>query len=156
MSRPSREVSADGAPPRYLEVWGDTVDARHLSLSVALGAAVAAPTFLGARWIFSRTVENQTLAGSYALLLGLAGCVLAAVVAARLFPPKRVVRESSATLESRQEALDSIAVQGGEWTDPAELDPQVRKELHQLGLYEVLVEAHEQARDRPAQEGAAP
>lgn len=140
---------------RYLEVWGDTVDSRHMALSVALGAGIAAPTFLLARWVFSRTVDDQTLAGSYALLLGLAGCVLAAVVAARLFPPKRVVRESSATLESRQEALDSIAAQGGEWTDPAGLAPQVQQELRQLGLYEVLVEAHEQSRARSAEDGAA-
>lgn len=134
----------------YLEVWGDTVDSRHMATSIWLGVGIATPTFLISRTVFSRTVENQTLAGSYALLLGLAGCLVAAVIAARLFKPKRIVQESHATLESRQEALDAIVEQGGEWTDPADLDPAVQDELRQLGLYDVLTDAHEQALQKAA------
>lgn len=61
-----------------------------------------------------------------------------------MFKPKRIVRESPATLETRQEALDSIADQGGVWTDPSELAQEVQDELPQLGLYDVLPDAHEQ------------
>lgn len=127
---------------RLIEVWGDTVDSRHMSIAIALGVGIAAPTFLIGRAVFERTVDDQTLAQSYALLLGLLACLVAATIAARLFKPKRVVRETAATNEGRREALAWIVAEGGEWTDPAELAPQVQEELRQLGLYDVLVAAH--------------
>ncbi len=127
---------------RLIEVWGDTVDTRHLGISIALGAGIASPTFLLARELFTSTVEDQTLAQSYALLLGLAACLLAAYIAARLFKPKRVVTQSEATTDTRREALDAIAADGGEWTDPAELSAEVQDELRQLGLYDTLAQAH--------------
>ena len=127
---------------RLIEVWGDTVDVRHLSVSVALGAGIATPTFLLARELFEATVEDQTLAQSYALLVGLAGCLLAAFIAARLFRPKRVVTQEQASTAARREALDAIAEDGGEWTDPADLPGEVQDELRQLGLYDVVAAEH--------------
>ncbi|KQY56682.1 MULTISPECIES: hypothetical protein [unclassified Nocardioides] len=130
---------------RLIEVWGDTVDSRHMTGAIALGIGIATPTFLLGRRIFESTVDDQTLAQSYALLVGLGACLVAAVISARLFKPKRVVTEVEATLEGRRAALDAIAAEGGEWTDPAELAREVQEELRSLGLYDVLVEAH---RDR--------
>lgn len=127
---------------RLIEVWGDTVDTRHLGASIALGVGIATPTFLLGRRLFGATVEDQTLAQSYALLLGLGACLVAAFIAARLFKPKRVVTQTAATAESRREALDAIVADGGEWTDPADLSVEVRDELRQLGLYDVLKQAH--------------
>lgn len=127
---------------RLIEVWGDTVDTKHLGASIALGAGIATPTFLLARRLFRAKVEDQTLAQSYALLLGLGACLVAAFIAARLFKPKRVVTQTAATAESRREALDAIAAGGAEWTDPADLSVEVRDELRQLGLYDVLKQAH--------------
>ena len=133
---------------RLIEVWGDTVDTRHMGMSIALGAGIAAPTFLLGRAFFTSTVADTTLAESYALLLGLVACLVAAVIAARSFKPKRIVRENSAITESRREALEVIAADGGEWTDPAELSAEVQEELRLLGLYDVLAEAHEEAKRR--------
>lgn len=130
---------------RLIEVWGDTVDTKHLSISIALGVGIASPTFLLGRRFFKATVEDQTLAQSYALLLGLAACLLAAFIAARLFKPKRIVSQTEATTDTRREALEAIAADGGEWTDPAELPDEVQEELRQLGLYDVLVDAHEES-----------
>lgn len=127
---------------RLIEVWGDTVDTRHLCASIALGAGIATPTFLLGRRFFKATVEDQTLAQSYALLLGLGACLVAAFIAARLFKPKRIVIQTEATADSRREALDAIVADGGEWTDPAELSAEVQDELRQLGLYDVLTQAH--------------
>jgi hypothetical protein len=47
---------------RLIEVWGDTVDTKHLSISIALGVGIASPTFLLGRRVFQTTVEDQTLA----------------------------------------------------------------------------------------------
>lgn len=131
---------------RLIEVWGDTVDTRHMGIAIALGIGIASPTFLLGRAVFTALVDDQTLAQSYALLLGLAACLVAAVIAARLFKPKRIVRETSAMTESRREALQVIAADGGEWTDPAELAAEVQEELRLLGLYDVLADAHEEAK----------
>lgn len=130
---------------RLIEVWGDTVDTKHLSASIALGAGIATPTFLLGRKLFKATVEDQTLAQSYALLLGLGACLIAAFIAARLFKPKRIVTQTEATADSRREALDAIVADGGEWTDPSGLSDEVQDELRQLGLYEVLKQAHVEA-----------
>jgi hypothetical protein len=130
-----------------IEVWGDTVDTKHVSISIALGVGIASPTFLLGRKLFEATVDDQTLAQSYALLLGLAACLVAAVIAARLFKPKRVVRQTDATTDSRREALERIAADGGEWTDPAELPAEVQDELRRLELYDVLAQAHAEAVD---------
>jgi len=130
---------------QLIEVWGDTVDTKHLSISISLGVGIASPTFLLARMAFTETVEDQTLAQSYALLLGLAACLVAAVIAARLFKPKRVLRESSSTTAGRREALADIAADGGEWTDPEDLSSEVQDELRLLGMHDVLVDAHREA-----------
>jgi hypothetical protein len=129
---------------RLIEVWGDTVDSRHMCGAIIIGGGLAAPTFLIGREIFQATVDDPTLADSYALLLGLAACLVAATIAARLFKPKRIVRETSSVHGARREALARIAAEGGVWTDPAELEPQVREELRRLGLYDVLVQAHQE------------
>ncbi|MCD6640665.1 MAG: hypothetical protein LT071_12220 [Nocardioides sp.] len=136
---------------RLIEVWGDTVDTRHLSISIALGAGIATPTFLLGRRFFTATVEDQTLAQSYALLLGLAGCLVAAVIAARLFKPKRIVTQEESTTGSRREALEAIAADGGEWTDPAVLPREVQDELRQLGLYDVVADAHREGITGPGE-----
>lgn len=130
---------------RLIEVWGDTVDTKHLSASIALGAGIATPAFLLGRKLFKATVEDQTLAQSYALLVGLGACLAAAFIAARLFRPKRIVTQSEATADSRREALDAIVADGGEWTDPSGLSDEVQDELRQLGLYGVLTQAHIEA-----------
>lgn len=130
---------------RLIEVWGDTVDTKHLSASIALGAGIATPTFLLGRRLFKATLEDHTLAQSYALLVGLGACLIAAFIAARLFKPKRIVTQTEATADSRREALDAIVADGGEWTDPSGLSDEVQDELRQLGLYEVLTQAHVEA-----------
>ena len=130
---------------RLIEVWGDTVDTKHLSASIALGVGIATPTFLLGRRLFKATLEDHTLAQSYALLVGLGACLIAAFIAARLFKPKRIVTQTEATADSRREALDAIVADGGEWTDPSGLSDEVQDELRQLGLYEVLTQAHVEA-----------
>lgn len=134
---------------RLLEIWGDTVDSRHTTWAIALGIGVSVPLYLGSEYLFSRMVEDATVAGTYALLVGLVGCLLAGFAGALLFPPKRVVTEHEATEESRRAAMDAIEADYGPLGDPTELSEPVQKELRALGLFDDLLAQHRRRGEEP-------
>jgi len=127
---------------QYLEVWGDTVDSRHLLGSIGLGVGIAVPIYLLSDWGFDVLTGGDVLAHSYALVAGLGACVLAAVVAARLFKPKRIIQIGAAHTSSREAAMDAIEAEMGLLGNPDELSPSVLAELKELGLYEDLRAQH--------------
>lgn len=139
---PNEPAPAPAREENLLEIWGDTVDSRDLIGALVLGAGVAAPAYLLASWGFAQVVENPDVGRTYALLVGLAGCMVGAVIAAVLFKPKRVVTESEGTAESRAAAMDTIEAEIGPLGDPGLLPEAVQSELRQLGLYEDLHERH--------------
>ena len=126
-----------------LEIWGDTVDARHTIGAIALGVGIATPLYLAADHFFSRGPGDASLSSSYALLVGLAGCLIAGFIGARVFPPKRVVTEQHSSHESRTETMNAIEAEFGPLGDPDELPEPVRDEVRALGLYEDLRAQHE-------------
>ncbi|WP_280398783.1 hypothetical protein [Nocardia carnea] len=123
-----------GEHPQYLEVWGDTVVGRHLAVSVVVGIGVSLAALLVSERVFSAFVTNDSLADAYALLVGIAGCVVAGVICGRLFRPKRIVvtdasediavGEVIATLREERQGLGSLD----------ELPEHTRRELDDLGL----------------------
>ncbi|KIP52638.1 hypothetical protein [Leucobacter komagatae] len=125
-----------------LEVWGDTVDSRHLIASIGLGVGIAVPAYFAAEWGFGILTGGDALAHSYSLVSGLAACVLAAVIAARIFKPKRVVRIGEASTGSRAEAMDAIEAELGPLGDPDELPAATLAEVRELGLYDDLRAQH--------------
>ncbi len=135
---------------RLAEVWSDTVDLRHLAWAIVIGIAISVAGFFAAsRWLRG-VVASPELAHAYAMLAGLAGCVLAGVICARLFPPKREVVEHSATHDPawRAEVLAELAEQPGGLGTLADLPDPVVRELKELGLYDLFAE--------PAGKPAAP
>lgn len=138
------QVGAPGSPgpeAGLVEVWGDTVNETHVKISVLLGAGLAVPTFLVAREVLSATMENQDLAKTYAMLAGLLACLVAAIVSARLFEPKRIVSEQTLDREQQIEAALDIARQPLGMGRLSDLDDAGREELRRLGLDEVFEEA---------------
>lgn len=131
------------AKQQLLEVWGDTVDSRHLLASIGLGIGIAVPIYLLADWGFDVLTEGDALSHSYALVVGLAACILAAVVAANLFKPKRVIHIGEATAGSREAAMDAIEDEIGPLGDPDELPAATLREVKELGLYDDLRAQHE-------------
>jgi len=127
----------------YLEVWGDTVDSRHLVGSIGLGIGIAVPIYLLADWGFDVLTGGDVLAHSYALVAGLGACVLAAVVAARLFKPKRIVQIGTVHTGSREAAMDAIEEEMGLLGNPDELSRSALAEVKELGLYDDLRAQHE-------------
>lgn len=127
---------------RLMEVWGDTVDSRHLVLSIVLGVGLGAPAYLGTTWLLAMTDVAEGLQRSYALLAGIGACLVAAVIAARLFGPKRRVEIGAETAGSRREAMDAIEAEIGPLGDPDELPAPLIAEVRALGLYDDLAAQH--------------
>lgn len=127
----------------YLEVWGDTVDGRHLLYSILIGVGLGTPAYLLAAWLFDQADGiDPALSKSYALLVGLGACVLTGVVNAKLFPPKRILVDADDEPGSREVAMDSIEQEFGPLGDPDELPPAVLREVRELGIYDDLASQH--------------
>lgn len=134
----------------YLEIWGDTVEPRHTLWAILIGLGISVPLYLGSETLLQHVGDDPEVASTYALLVGLAGCLLSGFVSALLFRPKRVVSELEAGGEGRRKAMDDIEAELGPLGDPGELPPVVQQELRTLGLYDDLREQHER---RSATEG---
>ncbi|QRK12388.1 hypothetical protein JQX13_21600 [Archangium violaceum] len=140
------------------EVWGDTVDLRHLAWSIAIGLVVSLACFLLASHLLADRVGSAALARAYAMLAGLAGCVLSGVICGALFPPKReVVEDGAADPSWRQEVLNELAAQSGGLGAVAELPPSVVSEMKALHLYELFATSQPTVPDAAvASSGIAP
>ena len=135
-------TSKDPADWRLAEVWGDTVDLHHLAWAIAIGTGISVLGFyLASRWL-ATVVESRQLAHAYAMLAGLAGCVIAGVICARAFAPKREVTEldTSNDPEWRREVLEELARQPGGLGTVQDLPPAVVQELKELKLYELFAD----------------
>ncbi|MFJ1299196.1 hypothetical protein ACILG0_04465 [Pseudomonadota bacterium AL_CKDN230030165-1A_HGKHYDSX7] len=124
------------------EVWNDTVDLRQLAWAIVIGVGISVTAFfLASRWLRS-VVATPELAHAYAMLAGLGGCVLAGVICAKRFPPKRIVNEESAANDPawRAEVLAELAAQPGGLGRASDLPPATVQELRELGLYELFAE----------------
>ncbi|ROQ90614.1 hypothetical protein EDF72_4910 [Delftia acidovorans] len=135
-------TSKDPADWRLAEVWGDTVDLRHLAWAIAIGTGISVLGFyLASRWL-ATVVESRQLAHAYAMLAGLAGCVIAGVICARAFAPKREVTEldTSNDPEWRREVLEELARQPGGLGTVQDLPPAVVQELKELKLYDLFAD----------------
>lgn len=120
------------------EVWGDVVDVRHLLWAIIIGCAISLPAFLAASWLFTQFVPTPDLARTYALLVGLAGCLIAGAICAKLFPPKRVLKEEMSDVAAREEALAELAAETGDLGNIKDLPPAAVQELRDLGIYDLF------------------
>jgi hypothetical protein len=126
---------------RLVEVWGDTVDERHVKIAVALSVLLAVPSFLGARALLSATMENQDLARTYAMLAGLFSCLVAALISAKFFKPKRIVTERQLDPEEQIAAAMDLAQLPLGLGTLSSLSEAEQAEMRRLGLYDVFAEA---------------
>ena len=146
---PTRRREDPPDDSRLVEVWGDTVDERHVKIAVALGVVLSVPSFLGAKELFASVMDNQDLAKTYAMLTGLAACLVAAVISARLFEPKRVVTERQLDPEEQIAAAMELAQLPLGLGTLDSLSPAEQDEMRRLGLYDVFAEVERRLADDP-------
>lgn len=118
----------------YLEVWGDTVTRSHLAGAMLIGAIVSLGAYFVTHAILREHVAQPEMAKAYAMLAGIAGCLVAGAICAVLFKPKRVVMESVGDPASRRAVLAQLAADTGGLGRLDALHPDVLAEMRALGL----------------------
>ncbi len=137
------------ADDNLYEVWGDTVDSRHLLAAIAVGAACSLGAFFLAEHLLTGWVESTQMARAYAMLLGILGSLVGGGVSACLFKPKRHVVEHIADPAWRQQVIEELRVEYGGIGQLSDLPPEVRNELRELGLERLLDGAEPATRPLP-------
>ena len=124
---------------KYMEVWGDTIVPKELAISAIICVITTMVFFLAGRTVLLG-IESLTpaLAKGYALLVGILGTFLGAVICAKKFKPKRkimiefqeeniedILKAAGMTVEEEREALRTVS-------------PEIIKEMEDLELYSLL------------------
>lgn len=136
-----RRENVAGGRQALAEVWGDTVDLRHLAGALLIGVGASLGAYAGALHALGGPGDGDQVAGTWAMLAGLVGCVLAGVVCARLFPPKRIVSATGVDSEARAEAIAELCAEPRGLGTLDQLPAVVVQELEQLGLREAFERA---------------
>lgn len=135
----NKQQKPDAAVGQLVEVWGDTVSFQQLIKAIVIGVVVSLAVFFAAKYFIEGMAQDQALAHAYAMLAGLGGCLLAGFISAKLFPPKRLVLESSGEdSEWLQGVLAELAAEGKDLGDLNDLSPEVIQELKELQLYDAF------------------
>ncbi|OPB00907.1 hypothetical protein BFW87_00390 [Pseudomonas fluorescens] len=130
--------------PDLYEVWGDTVDGRHLIYAITIGAVVSLGAFFLAQFLFTAWVSNVQMAHAYAMLVGIVGCLAGGAISAKLFKPKRHVIEHQADPAWRSQVLIELQNEFGDLGNMSTLPPATIAELKEMDLYDLFAD-HENA-----------
>jgi hypothetical protein len=122
------------------EVWGDTVDGRHLVYAIALGAVVSLGAFFTAQQLLVGWVASAQMARAYAMLIGIIGCLVGGGISAALFKPKRNVVEHLADPAWRAKILVELQNEFGPLGSLADLPAATLAELKEMDLYDLFAE----------------
>ena len=129
------------ANPKLALIWGDTVDLKHLGAAMIIGVVLGFVFYRGGLYIIETQFAQLpvNLHKSIALLVGIAGCLLAAVISAKLFPPKRIMSEQSFSAEDRERVLRELQVNLDEEAEEMKkMPPSIIKEMEELQLADVF------------------
>jgi hypothetical protein len=136
---PSKRKGDQEKGQSLAEVWGDVVDTRHLRWAAILGCVLGLPAYMLSLLLFN-TITTPELAKTYALLVGLGGCLASGAISALLFAPKRDLVEELSDKSAQEEALAELEEETGELGSIEELPEATRQELRDLGIYDVFAE----------------
>ncbi|QIB70272.1 hypothetical protein Ami103574_13655 [Aminipila butyrica] len=125
----------------YADVWGDTVDIRHLAIAAVIGIVVSLTLFSTA-WHFMQTSLDgvaPNLIKAYALLVGILGSLISAAISAKLFKPKRILNEKHFAEEDQLQVLEELGLDRDkerEYLQKAE--SCIVEEMKSLKIYELF------------------
>jgi len=135
--------------PELFEVWGDTVDGRHLIYSIGIGAIVSLGAFFSARYLLVGWVDSMQMARAYAMLVGIVGCLAGGAISATLFKPKRNVIEHLADPAWRSKILIELQNEFGPLGSLSDLPSATIAELREMDLYDLFAD-YERSLNAPA------
>ena len=129
---------------RLVNIWEDTVDLRELLIGLACGSAFGFASYALALRAFAAYLPTQqpSLIKGYALMAGIAGCVMAASFVAAAVKPKRVLRETAAGPIDRAGLVRDLALNPEEERRALETaSPKLIREMQQLQIYDLFAES---------------
>ncbi|MEY7998901.1 hypothetical protein AB8U03_01590 [Clostridium sp. Mt-5] len=125
----------------YADIWGDTVNVRHLFFAIIIGIAISLPCFIFSL-SFIQVHFPQTpvkLCKAYALLIGMLSSLLSAFISAKLFKPKRILQEKNFSEEDRSLVLKELDIDlDKEREELKTAETKVIEEMKSLQLYELF------------------
>lgn len=134
-------------------IWGDTVKLKHLAGAMLIGMVLGISFYQGGLTIIEKYFSSlpENLHKSVALLVGIVGCLLAAVISAKLFPPKRVLSEQEFAPEDRERVLKELQIDlDQEAEDLKTMSPAVLREMEELQLLELFQKQPQNKTEEPA------
>ncbi|WP_312517190.1 hypothetical protein [Anaerospora sp.] len=142
----------------YADVWGDTVDLKHLAIAMGIGIIISLSFYiLGLNYLqanFSKLAAN--LMTAYALLIGIAGCLLSAIISAKLFKPKRKLNEEEFSEADRLAALEELKIDiDKEAEELQSVGPKVIQEMKDLQIYDLFAQKNAKSKVGEVQDGRA-
>ena len=130
---------ANHSKKQFAEVWRDTLVLKELLYSSILGIVLTMAGYLvGVRYFAEIKGLSKSLITGYALMTGILGCVVAGIIASKLYKPKRTVEDMIV-----QEDIEAVLKAGDmtleeETQAMVELDEQVLGELRELNIQALL------------------
>lgn len=125
----------------YADIWGDTVNLHHLAGGLAIGIALGLGSYLLGFNVLKANFPKlpANLLTAYSLLVGIVGCLLAAIISAKLFTPKRVLNQGEFSDEDRLAVLDELQVDREKEKEELKLvDAECVAEMKELQLYDLF------------------
>jgi multidrug transporter EmrE-like cation transporter len=146
MNDDRKPVVAENSEPELISVWNETVKTKNLFTALLISVPLTLIGLLVADKLLTGVMDDDDIAKTYSLLIGLAIVVITAVVNAKLFRPQRIVTtETPGESTTFEETLRDLEVEPGGLGDTSAVPSEVRQEMRDLGLYEAFVEAEQRS-----------
>lgn len=126
---------------KYVSIWGDTVIFKRLLIGLIFGAVLGYVSFIS---YFSylkmyHADLSKSLLNGYALLAGIGGCIIAAIIIGKIFKPKRIFHNEIVNID-KQKIFNSLEVDVRKEAEYLkDVSPLVITEMKELHLYEMFV-----------------
>jgi hypothetical protein len=141
-----KPVAAEDTEPELISVRNETVKTKNLFKALLVSVPLTLIGLLVADKLLVGVMDDDEIAKTYSLLIGLAIVVITAVVNAKLFRPQRIVTtESPGESTTFEETLRELEVEPGGLGDTSAVPSEVRQEMRELGLYDAFVEAEQRS-----------
>ena len=125
----------------YADIWGDTVNLKHLAGGLGIGVVLGLGFYIvGVNVLQTYNPKLPVnLMKAYALLIGIVGCLLAAVISAKLYSPKRILKQGEFSDEDRIAVLNELQVdREKEKEELKQVGPECVAEMKELQLYDLF------------------
>ena len=129
------------AEPQLVTIWEDVVDFRQLLIGLACGSAIGFVSYASAFRAFAAGFpdDDPGLIKGYALMAGIAGCVMAAALIATVFKPKRLLRDTDQRPIDRAGLIRDLALDPEEERRALETaSPKLIREMQQLQVLDLF------------------